>query len=94
MKISHPAAIKTTTLLASWAIPLWLGTQEIFIAMDDPDFEPSGAARPGVYVFWHETLLFGTYIYGRYFTSLVSRHRDGELIAQTLEHLGGRVVRG
>src|SRR5690606_6235876 len=45
--------------------------------------------------FWHGDMLHFIYLY-RYQTcvSMVSEHRDGELIAEVVQHLGGLVARG
>ncbi len=94
MKLSHPVAIRFTSLLLSWAIPTWLSTQNYGVATDDEHCVPRRMKQRGIYVFWHEMLLFGAYANARGFTILSSRHRDGELIAQTIRRLGGRVVRG
>ena len=49
--------------------------------------------RRCIYAFWHESILFFTVFRGR-FTVLVSRHADGELMAQVCRHLRFGVARG
>ena len=54
---------------------------------------PSG--RPYILSFWHGRLLLMRFAYpGRHITVLISRHRDGELIARTLAHFGIHSTRG
>ena len=52
-------------------------------------------AGPGVYVFWHRSLLSCAYRFrGLGIAILISRSFDGELIARTVERLGFVAVRG
>lgn len=95
MKISHPIAIKTLSLVASWVLRGWLGTLDYRFEVDDPGLNPLRLRRRGLYMFWHETLLVPAYTHSnRGFTMLISTHRDGELIAQILRMLRGSSVRG
>ncbi len=53
------------------------------------------AGRKVLYAFWHEGLLVATYAFRRQgIRVLVSQHRDGELIARTIERMGYGTVRG
>ena len=57
------------------------------------------AGRPYVHAFFHDQLLMMTYSYlgqehGRTLAVLSSRHRDGEMVARTLERFGHLMVRG
>jgi hypothetical protein len=48
-----------------------------------------------ILAFWHGQLLMMPYSYpGRRISALISEHRDGELIARTLQRLGFGVSRG
>ncbi len=95
MKLSHPIAIKSVALLTSWILRAWLGTMDFRFALDEPESNPRRLGRRGLYAFWHEVLLFPAYTHARRgFSILVSRHRDGELIAQVVRMLRGRSVRG
>ncbi len=48
-----------------------------------------------IIAFWHRHLLLMRYAYrGRRVSVLISRHRDGELIARTVAHLGIEATRG
>src|SRR6185436_12948977 len=46
-----------------------------------------------IYAFWHENIFIGTH-YGVQSEVLVSRHGDGEWIAQIIRHMRMDVVRG
>ncbi|MFW6146078.1 MAG: lysophospholipid acyltransferase family protein [Planctomycetota bacterium] len=95
MKLSHPIAIKSAALLGAGVITAWMRTLDYRFALDDPSAHPEALGERGVYLFWHETLLLPAYAQVRDgFTVLVSTHRDGELIAQTIRLLGGRAIRG
>lgn len=51
--------------------------------------------RKVLYAFWHEGLLVATYAFRRQgIRVLVSQHRDGELIARTIERMGYGTIRG
>ena len=95
MKISHPLAVKTASLLGSWVLRLWLNTQDYWFCFEDPDADPHRTDRRNIYLFWHEMMLFplGTHC-GPDFSILVSRHRDGELITQVMRMFQGKTVRG
>ena len=95
MKISHPLAIKTASLLGSWVLRLWLQTQDYWFGFEHPDSDPNWTHRRNIYLFWHEMMLFplGTHC-GPDFSILVSRHRDGELITQVMRMFQGKTVRG
>jgi len=50
---------------------------------------------PGIYVIWHSRLLYPAYHFGHYHPqTLISRSRDGNLIARVAERWGYRTVRG
>ncbi|MDP7162030.1 MAG: lysophospholipid acyltransferase family protein [Phycisphaerae bacterium] len=95
MKLSHPIAIKVVSLLVSWVARLWLSTQDIRFVFDDEESDPLWTRRRNLYLFWHETILLPLYTHCRLgFAVLVSRHRDGELIAQVMRMFRGYTVRG
>lgn len=85
---------RATAWLTSWLLRAWLGSLDIRFAVDDLTTVPRRMPRPGLYIFWHEMLLIPAYTHGRTMTSLVSRGRDGDLIAQVLHFWGGRAIRG
>lgn len=93
MKLSHPIAIRFASLVLSGAIRGWLSTLDIRLAVAEGTDPLHGERR--IYLFWHEMMLLPAYAYARLgFATLVSRHRDGELIAQVAGMLGGTVIRG
>ncbi|MDP6542576.1 MAG: lysophospholipid acyltransferase family protein [Phycisphaerae bacterium] len=95
MKISHPIAIKTASLLGSWVLKLWLRTQDYWFCIEDPQADPYWTDRRNIYLFWHEVMLFPLVTYcGPDFSILVSRHRDGELVTQIMRMFQGKTVRG
>ncbi|MDP6633457.1 MAG: lysophospholipid acyltransferase family protein [Phycisphaerae bacterium] len=95
MKISHPIAIKTASLLGSWVLRLWLNTEDYWFCFEDPASDPYLTRRENIYLFWHESILFPLITYcGPDFTILVSQHRDGELVSQIMRMFQGKTVRG
>lgn len=95
MKLTHPIVVRFASLLLGWWVRVWLGTLDIWFRVDDPAVDPLRSRRRYLYLFWHEMMLFPAFAYAnRCFTTLVSRHRDGELIAQVLRMLRGRTIRG
>ena len=53
------------------------------------------ARKPFILAFWHGQLFLMRYAFpGRQITILISRHRDGELIARTMELFGLDTSRG
>src|SRR5207245_1352991 len=59
----------------------------------------TAALPPLVWVFWHNRLLVIPVLYGRFFRKrrsavLISRSRDGGILAGCIERFGGEPVRG
>lgn len=80
-------------MMISGAIRGWLSTLDIR-ALFAPGTDPMRFPRR-IYLVWHEMMLLPAYAYARLgFATLISRHRDGELIAQVLDFLGGTAIRG
>ena len=97
MKIRRPWMIKAAGLGAAWAVRLWVGTLRYRYRPLGPDLDPTRpeCRRRYIYAFWHENLLLPAYYYGRTDVHvLISRHADGEIIAEVCRHLGFRTVRG
>ncbi len=95
MKLSHPTAIKFTSLLISWWVCAWMGTMTVRKQWDDPSVDPRVADRPYLYLFWHETLVLPAYTNAHDRVAvLISNHRDGELVAQVVRMLRGISIRG
>jgi lysophospholipid acyltransferase (LPLAT)-like uncharacterized protein len=96
MKLVQPWTIGPFALILSALLRWWLGTLNLRFSLEDAAADPRVASCRGIYLFWHETMLFPVSAHGmlRDFTVLVSQHRDGELIARILKMLGFKVVRG
>jgi lysophospholipid acyltransferase (LPLAT)-like uncharacterized protein len=97
MKLRHPALIKGLGFTASWALRLYMGTLHYRYRPLGPNVEPTqaGLAQQYIYALWHENMLLPAYHYSRPNISvLISRHADGQLLAEVCRHLRVGVVRG
>ena len=98
MKIQHPALIRAVGISGSWLVKRLVGTTEFHFRYADPKLNPEIARQTGdryIYAFFHEVMLFPAYFWAwPEMQILISDHRDGELIAQTVLRLGFGVVRG
>ncbi|HEY8506294.1 MAG TPA: lysophospholipid acyltransferase family protein [Gemmataceae bacterium] len=97
MKIRHPALIRAAGWLGARALRLWMGTVRYRYRILGPDVDPHSPGLAGryIYAFWHEAMLLPAYRYARPdIHILISRHADGQLIAEIARRLGLRVVRG
>jgi len=94
MKIRHPAAIRFVSTIASYLIRVWLATTRVRLSSDDGRTHPTAPSDERfLYLFWHENLL-AVCTQRTPVQVLISRHADGELIAQVCQRLGFGVVRG
>jgi lysophospholipid acyltransferase (LPLAT)-like uncharacterized protein len=95
MKLRHPLAIKSAAFAISLWVRGWMGTMRIQERFLCPDFLCRNANHRAVFLFWHEALLLPTYAYTKFEVStLISNHRDGELVAQVVHFMGGETIRG
>jgi lysophospholipid acyltransferase (LPLAT)-like uncharacterized protein len=97
MKIRHPGLIRLASVLAAGLIRVWMDSLRLRVHFDDRRLDPDHPQCPGpmIHAFWHENLLFLASIPVRVeLRVMISQHRDGELIAQIIQHLGFRTVRG
>jgi len=96
MKLSHPAAIKSAALLLSAVLRTWAGTLSAHTLFDDPTSDPAVTEPAKIYLFWHEMMVLPACLFVRRarVSVLISKHRDGELVAQAIHYLGGNTVRG
>jgi lysophospholipid acyltransferase (LPLAT)-like uncharacterized protein len=97
MKIRRPWMIKAAGFGAAWVVRLWVGSLRYRYRPLGPNLDPTRSSFSGryLYAFWHENLLLPAYHYGRRdIHVLISRHADGQLIAETCRHLGFRTVTG
>ncbi len=88
-KIGLPA---TSFVVSSLIRTLMSGIETRFV-VEDPASLPHKRNTPGIYIFWHESLLLPAR-YCSMFASLVSSSVDGDLTAAVLQRLGGKVFRG
>jgi len=94
MRIDHPILVRFAMLCASaWGRAIH-ATMDIAFDIEDPQADPLRADRRNIYAFWHEMMLLPACTYGRFVTALISRHRDGNLIAHAMEMVRGRAIRG
>jgi lysophospholipid acyltransferase (LPLAT)-like uncharacterized protein len=97
MKFNHPALTKLAGLIGAKAIRAWMNTLDFQCAFYDPavDLIHPDFAGNKIYIFWHEYILFPISLRGHCnMTTLVSRHRDAEVLAYAAHHLGFGTVRG
>ncbi|HQL72518.1 MAG TPA: lysophospholipid acyltransferase family protein, partial [Phycisphaerae bacterium] len=83
------------SLLGTWFLRLWLGTLDVWVYFEGDDALPSRRKSRGLYLLWHECLLLSAQTYANQgFGMLISTHRDGDIIAQIMEFMGGTTFRG
>jgi lysophospholipid acyltransferase (LPLAT)-like uncharacterized protein len=94
MKLRHPLLIKGLGLGGALLIRQWMNTLDTHIDLRASGRHPVDPRQERyLYAFWHETLLFAT-LFRIKVCTLISKHADGELIAQVCRHLRIGVVRG
>jgi hypothetical protein len=91
----HPWWLGPAALAGSWVARLCGLTWRYDVA-DRPEYTAAlGRGERFVYAFWHSGLLMGALLHpGEGIAVLVSQHRDGELIARIIRHLGYVAARG
>jgi lysophospholipid acyltransferase (LPLAT)-like uncharacterized protein len=95
MKLVQPWTIPPFAFVLSAGIRWWISSSRLKWTVEDPAGDPHHNGSHGIYLFWHEMLLFPAASRGLADVAvLVSRHRDGELITRILKRLGMSVVRG
>lgn len=97
MKFRHPGLVKAAALAAAWGVGQWLGTLRYRYRALGPPVEPDQRRLEGRYIYapWHEHLLWGTYRYAQPgICLLISRHADGDILADVGRVWGLRAVRG
>ena len=97
MKLRHSGLIKAAGLAGSWFLRLWMGTLSYRYRPLGPNFDPHDSSKLHSYIYalWHENMLLPAYRYARPDISiLISRHADGQLIAEVCRHLRVGSVRG
>jgi lysophospholipid acyltransferase (LPLAT)-like uncharacterized protein len=91
MKVRHPWLIHLLALVGAAAVRLWMATVRYRFAGPAHPADPRVARY--IYAFWHESMLVPAGLRTRA-RVLISRHADGELIAQVCRRLGFLPVRG
>ncbi len=95
MRLRHPWLIHVAGFLGAGLVRLLMGTVRYRFQGQPVDPNDPLLRDRYIYAFWHESMLFPA---GRKtrakFQVLISRHADGELIAQICRRLGFQVVRG
>lgn len=97
MKLRNPYLIKMAGWLGAGALRVWGSTLRSLIDSQGQHIVPWDPALQERYVYalWHENLLFLTTLRSETeITALISRHADGELLAQVSRWFGLRTVRG
>jgi lysophospholipid acyltransferase (LPLAT)-like uncharacterized protein len=97
MKIRNPWLIRGVALTGSWVLRSWMRTLRYDYRPLGPDVDPTRDDMEGHYIYaiWHENVLQPVYRYcGRGIYVLISRHADGQLLAELCRWMGVVVVRG
>jgi lysophospholipid acyltransferase (LPLAT)-like uncharacterized protein len=98
MKLVRPWTLGPFALFLSTFVRWTMCLGNYRYHFDDSAADPRRSVSRGIYLFWHEMMLFPAYAahaHGRRdFVVLVSRNIDGELIARILKMLGFSCVRG
>ena len=97
MKIRHPLAMKWIGFVGAWLIRFWGSTLCYRYRPIGPNRIPHHGPVPGrgIFCFWHENIFLPCCQYPRRdIMVLISRHADGEMIAQCAARLGYGLVRG
>jgi lysophospholipid acyltransferase (LPLAT)-like uncharacterized protein len=97
MKLRHPLLISLAARVIARFIRMWMSLCNYKYVPLGPSLELTKQRFSGRYIFafWHENLLIPAYHYSRpNVYVLISKHADGELIAQVSERLTMKTVRG
>ena len=97
MKLRNPYLIKMAGWLGAGALRAWSSTLRCLTDTQGQQTDPWDPALQERYIYalWHENLLFVATLRSETdVTALISRHADGELLAQVSRWFGLRTVRG
>ncbi len=90
-----PLRVRAAAWAAAWFLRLLRATLRLRFHDDAEVRRRERAGAPFILAFWHRHLLLMPWGYrGRAISVLVSRSRDGELIARAVGHLGIETARG
>ena len=97
MKISHPLLDKAAAITAVGTLRTLYGS----CREQKPHFDPAYSPFPGpeptraIFCVWHDNLLHACFLGGKKRAStVVSRHRDGNILAEAMTRIGIQPVRG
>jgi lysophospholipid acyltransferase (LPLAT)-like uncharacterized protein len=98
MKLRHPVLIRIAGFLAAGTVRTLMSSVRTREHVALPYIRPDHPHNTGrfIYAFWHESLLYlaGRYGHHKNVAILISRHADGELIAQACRWMGIKTIRG
>jgi lysophospholipid acyltransferase (LPLAT)-like uncharacterized protein len=97
MKLRHPWLLKSAAFLGARALRLWMATLRYQHHSIGPNLDPNNPQLAGRYIYamWHENMLLPVYQYSApHFCVLLSQHGDAQIMADILQCLRVRVVRG
>jgi lysophospholipid acyltransferase (LPLAT)-like uncharacterized protein len=94
----HTSALLSTVITIAVRMLAWTWRLQV---TDESGLRTSreSGTPPLIWVFWHNRLLVVPILYGRFFRHrksavLISRSRDGGILAGVIERFGGRPIRG
>lgn len=94
MKLRNPRHIRVVAFFASVLIRCWMATIRYRTVNRDSVAHPADPDQSRfLYAFWHESLLAPVRLKARV-QVLISKHADGEFIAQVAQRLGFGTIRG
>ena len=93
MKLRNPGLICLVGFVVSWIIKGLINTLRLRVDSRATYGIPDPRRCRCICAFWHENMLVTTK-FGARTDVLISLHADGELIAQTIRHMGAGAVRG
>lgn len=96
MKDQTPLWMRTAGLAAAAGIRAWMNTLEYQALFYDRGVDGIyAAARPRIYVFWHEYIFLPLALRGHCnITMLLSKHGDADILFRLAHHMGFECVRG
>src|SRR5262245_5766980 len=97
MKIRHPFLIKSLGFVAAGLFRAWMNSLRYRVHCLGPNGDPYRPDLEGrfIYSIWHETLIFPVFHFrSANIAYLISRHADGQLLAEIGRHLRVPLLRG
>src|SRR5262245_19187381 len=98
MTLRHPGLIKLAGFIAARTVRGLMHSVRTREYLPDPTIRPDHPQNHQrlIFSFWHDKIMYlaGRYGHHKNVAILISRHADGELIAQACRWIGIRTVRG